>query len=132
MVKRFNPASMVGPFSPISQGVEVEVGERLIYVSGQVGALPDGTVPDDMQAQTEQAFRNIQCILKERDMDLEDLIETRTYIIDKDDIPAYRAGRARILGTHDGGPLTAAALIIVRGLAQEHWKIEICAVAAKK
>lgn len=132
MIHRFNPASMVAPFSPISQGVEVEVGERLIYVAGQVGVLPDGTVPEDMESQTAQAFRNIQAVLQERGMDLEDLVETRTYIVNKDDIPGYRAGRAKVLGTDGDGPRTAAALLIVSGLAQDHWKIEICAVAAKK
>ena len=73
MVHRFNPASMVTPFSPISQGVEVEAGERMIYVAGQVGARPDGTVPESMEEQTEQAFLNIQTVLQERGMDFEDM-----------------------------------------------------------
>jgi len=80
MVHRFNPASMAAPFSPISQGVEVEAGERTIYVARQVGVRPDGTMSDDMEGQTEQIFLNIQTILRERSIDLEDLIETRTYV----------------------------------------------------
>ena len=132
MVHRFNPASMAVPFSPISQGVEVEAGERMIYVAGQVGVRPDGTVPEGMEDQTEQIFLNIQTILRERGMDLEDLVETRTYVTSKDYIPGYRAGRATVLGTGDDAPRTAAALVVVAGLAQDHWKVEICAVAAKK
>ena len=72
MVHRFNPASMAAPFSPISQGVEVEAGERMIYVAGQVGVRPDGTVSEGMEDQTEQIFLNIQTILRERGMDLEE------------------------------------------------------------
>jgi 2-iminobutanoate/2-iminopropanoate deaminase len=132
MVHRFNPASMVAPFSPISQGVEVEAGERMIYVAGQVGARPDGTVPEGMEEQTEQAFLNIQTVLQERGMDFEDLIETRTYVTSKDHIPGYRVGRAKVLGSGDNAPRTAAALVVVAALAQDHWKVEICAVAAKK
>jgi len=132
VVHRFNPASMVAPFSPISQGVEVEAGERMIYIAGQVGARPDGTVPESMEDQTEQTFLNIQTVLQERGMDLEDLVETRTYVTSKDHIPGYRAGRAKVLGTGDDAPRTAAALVVVAGLAQDHWKVEICAVAAKK
>jgi 2-iminobutanoate/2-iminopropanoate deaminase len=132
MVHRFNPASMAAPFSPISQGVEVEAGERTIYVARQVGVRPDGTMSDDMEGQTEQIFLNIQTILRERSIDLEDLIETRTYVTSKDHIPGYRAGRAKVLGTGDDAPRTAAALVVVAGLAQDHWKVEICAVAAKK
>ena len=131
MVHRFNPASMAAPFSPISQGVEVEAGERMIYVAGQVGVRPDGTVSEGMEDQAEQIFLNIQTILRERGMDLEDLVETRTYVTSKDYIPGYRAGRATVLGTGDDAPRTAAALVVVAGLAQDHWKVEICAVAAK-
>ena len=123
---------MVAPFSPISQGVEVEAGERMIYVAGQVGARPNGIVPESMEDQTEQTFLNIQTVLQERGMDLEDLVETRTYVTSKDHIPGYRAGRAKVLGTGDDAPRTAAALVVVAGLAQDHWKVEICAVAAKK
>ncbi len=38
-------------------------------------------------------------VLREKGMDLEDLVETRTYMINKDDLPGYRAGRARVFGT---------------------------------
>lgn len=132
MVHRFNPTSMAAPFSPITQGVEVEAGERMIHVAGQVGVRPDGTVPEGMEDQTEQISLNIQTKLRERDMDLEDLVETNTYVTSKDYISGYRAGRAKVLGTGDDAPRTAAALVVVAGLAQDHWKVKICAVAAKK
>ena len=104
MINRYNPDSIAPPFSPYSQGVEVPTGARTIYVAGQVGVRPDGTVPEDMEEQTAQAFQNIQSVLREKGMDLEDLVETRTYMINKDDLPGYRAGRARVFGTGEGGP----------------------------
>ena len=52
-------------------------------------------------------------------------------MISKDDKPGYRACRARVFGTGEGAPRSAAALVYVAGLAQPHWKIEICAIAAK-
>lgn len=131
MIDRYNPDSIAPPFSPYSQGVEVQAGARTIYVAGQVGVMPDGSMSEDMAAQTEQAFRNIQAILQAKGMDLADLVETRTYMISKDDLPAYREGRAKVLGTGDEVPKPAAALVFVAGLAQPTWKIEICAVAAK-
>ena len=84
-----------------------------------------------MEEQTVQAFLNIQSVLKEKGMDLIHLVETRTYMISKDDLPGYRAGRIRVFGTGDKAPKPAAALVYVAGLAQPDWKIEICAVAAK-
>ncbi|MBT6274468.1 MAG: RidA family protein [Chromatiales bacterium] len=131
MVTRFNPESMASPFSPYSQGVEIPANARMIYVAGQVGVFPDGSVPEGMADQTAQAFRNIQTVLREKGMELEDLVETRTYVVSREDIPGYREGRARVLGTGDSVPRPAAALLLVTGLAQESWKIEICAVAAK-
>jgi enamine deaminase RidA (YjgF/YER057c/UK114 family) len=122
---------MAPPFSPYSQGVEVPAGARHIHVAGQVGVRPDGTVPEDMAEQTAQAWRNVQTVLREKGMDLEDLVETRTYIVNRDDIPGYRKGREAIFGAGDDGPRPAVAMLIVAGLAQPAWKIEICAVAAK-
>ena len=131
MIDRYNPASMAAPFSPYSQGVEVPAGTRTIFVAGQVGVRADGTVPEDMAEQTAQAWRNIQTVLREKGMELEDLVETRTYIVNRDDIPGYRKGRQAVFGTSDEGPRPAVAMVIVSGLAQPEWKIEICAVAAK-
>ena len=131
MINRYNPDSIAPPFSPYSQGVEVPPGARTIYVAGQVGVRPDGSVPEDMEEQTAQAFQNIQSILREKDMDLVDLVETRTYMVSKDDMPGYRAGRAKVFGDGEGAPRPAAALVYVAGLAQPQWKIEICAIAAK-
>ncbi len=108
--------------------MEVPPGARTIYVAGQVGVRPDGSVPEDMEEQTAQAFQNIQSVLREKGMDLVDLVETRTYMISKDDMPGYRAGRAMVFGTGEGAPRPAAALVYVAGLAQPHWKIEICAI----
>lgn len=132
MVHRYNPASMAAPVAAYSHGVEVEAGERMIYVAGQVGLRPDGTVPESMEDQTEQTFLNIQSVLRERGMDLEDLVSTQTFIISKDDIPGYRAGREKVVGSGDDAPKWAAAMLTVAGLTQPEWKIEICAVAAKK
>jgi 2-iminobutanoate/2-iminopropanoate deaminase len=131
MVEHYNPASMHKPFSPYSQGVEIPAGTRMIYVAGQVGIRADGTMSEDMADQTEQAFRNIQTVLREKGMDLEDLVETRAYLVSRADLPAYRVGRARVFGAGEDGPRPAAAAVFVSGLAQDHWKIEICAVAAK-
>ena len=89
MVHRYNPESMFTPVAAYMHGVEVAAGERIIYVAGQVGIRPDGTVPESMEEQTEQVFLNIQAVLRERGMDLKDLVSTQTFIVNKDDIPGY-------------------------------------------
>ena len=43
----------------------------------------------------------------------------------------YREGRAAVFNSCKSFPEPAAALLVVDALAQPHWKIEICATAAK-
>lgn len=131
MIERYSPPDMAPPFTRYSQGVEIPAGARNIHVAGQVGVRPDGGISDDMAEQTEQAFRNIETVLRARGLGLEDLVETRTYMVSKDDLPGYRSGRAAAFAECAETPLPAAALLFVRGLAQPHWKVEICSVAAK-
>lgn len=45
------PGTIAAPFGPYSHAVEVPEGSRLLYISGEVGVLPDGTVPDGIDAQ---------------------------------------------------------------------------------
>jgi 2-iminobutanoate/2-iminopropanoate deaminase len=131
MIHRFNPASMASPFSPYSQGVEVPAAARTIYVAGQVGVRPDGIVPDGIEEQTAQAFLNIQMVLRARGMDLEDVVQTRIYMLSHDDLPGYRAGRTRVFRNPESEIRPATALLFVAGLVRPEWRIEIAAVAAK-
>ena len=44
---------MAAPFGPYSHAVEVPEGSRLLYISGEVGVLPDGTMPEGIRAEAE-------------------------------------------------------------------------------
>ena len=56
---RHTPTSVAAPFGPYSHAVEVPEGARLLYISGEVGVLPDGTVPETIEAQAEACWRNL-------------------------------------------------------------------------
>jgi enamine deaminase RidA (YjgF/YER057c/UK114 family) len=43
---RHTPGTVAAPFGPYSHAIEVPEGSRLLYISGEVGVLPDGTVPE--------------------------------------------------------------------------------------
>ena len=132
MAEGYNPDSIFTPVAAYMQGVEVQAGERTIYVAGMVGVRPDGTLPESMEDQTEQVFLNIQGVLRERGMDIENIVSTQTFVTTRDDIPGYREGRERVVGTGPNAPKWAAATITVAGLTNPYWKVEICTVAAKK
>ncbi|MEM5432807.1 RidA family protein [Cupriavidus oxalaticus] len=53
-----------------------------IWVSGQVGATPDGTVGEDIQAQARIAFESLKAILEAAGASLADVVELMTFHID--------------------------------------------------
>ena len=53
------PTSVAAPFGPYSHAVEVPEGARLLYISGEVGVLPNGTVSETIEAQAEACWRNL-------------------------------------------------------------------------
>ena len=72
---RHTPDSVAEPFGPYSHAVEVPPGSRMLYISGEVGAKPDGTVPASIEEQAECLWQNIISILKSADMGVEDLVK---------------------------------------------------------
>src|SRR5437660_9216324 len=123
---RHTPASVAAPFGPYSHAVEVLEGSRLLYISGEVGVLPDGTVPDGIEAQAEACWRNIIAVLADAEMEVEDLVKITTYLVRPEDVATAGAARAK----HFGDARPGSATLIVKALVNPVWLIEIEAVAA--
>src|ERR1700748_390350 len=128
MNTRHTPQTVAAPFGPYSHAVEVPEGSRLLYISGEVGVLPDGNVPQGIAAQAEACWRNIIAILADAGMGIGDLVKITTYLVRPEDVAAAGAARAMHLG--DARP--GSATIIVKGLVAPEWLIEIEAVAAAR
>ena len=101
-------------------------GSRLLYISGEVGVLPDGTVPQGIEAQAEACWRNIIAILADAGMGIGGLVKITTYLVRPEDVAAAGAARAK----HFGDARPGSAMIIVKALVMPEWLIEIEAVAA--
>ncbi len=112
------------PAAAYTQAIEVSGATRTLYVSGQVGVRMDGTVPDDIVEQSRLAWKNLQAQLKAADMTLDNLVKITTILPNRDDLAAARIGRSEVLG--DRRP---ASTLIVGGLADPRWKIEVEGVA---
>jgi enamine deaminase RidA (YjgF/YER057c/UK114 family) len=106
----------------------VPEGSRLLYISGEVGVRPDGTVPEGIEAQAEACWRNITAILADAGMGIRDLVKITTYLVRPEDVAAAGAARAK----HFGDARPGSATIIVKALVAPQWLIEIEAVAAVK
>jgi 2-iminobutanoate/2-iminopropanoate deaminase len=84
----------------------------------------DGTTPSTMAEQARLAWRNVAAQLSEAGMGFDNLVKVTMIIPDAAEIPASRPARAEALG--DRRP---ASTLIVAGLANPAWKIEIEAIA---
>ena len=126
MITLHNPDTVAAPASLYSQAAEVGPGKRWLHISGQVGVTPDGTLAEGFDAQSEQVWRNIAALLAAAGMTMENLVIVRALLVDRAHLAAYREIRDRHLEGHQA----ASTLLIVAGLADARWLIEIEALAA--
>jgi 2-iminobutanoate/2-iminopropanoate deaminase len=127
MLTRITPAAIHPPAANYSHATGVPPDARWLYLSGQVGIAPDGTIPDDAAAQAELCFANIEAILREAGMAPADLVRLTTYLLDADDRAGYMAVRDRFVGS----PPPASTLVVISALADPRYRIEVEAVAAR-
>ncbi|MGH7088507.1 MAG: RidA family protein [Stellaceae bacterium] len=126
MNKTYVPSTVAKP-TGYSHGVELGANARVLYIAGQVGKAPDGSIPKDIRGQGEQAWKNIGNVLAAAGMGLQDLVKVNHYLTRREDIAPYREVRAKMLGDHQ----PASTLLVIQALAQEEFLIEVEAVAAK-
>jgi enamine deaminase RidA (YjgF/YER057c/UK114 family) len=110
-----------------SDGVAIPAGARVLHTSGNVGVDANGAVPDDFTAQAENTLANLIKILEAAGMGVGDIVKLTTFMTRKQDLPAYREVRGRVLGDH----LPASTLVFVPELVGDNWLIEVELVAAK-
>jgi enamine deaminase RidA (YjgF/YER057c/UK114 family) len=60
MNKIHEPAGVAPPVGAYSHAIEVAAGARTLYISGQVGILPDGSTASGIEAQAEAARTRCQ------------------------------------------------------------------------
>ena len=119
-----NAPDAPAPAGQYSQAVEVTGATRTLYLSGQVGVAPDGSIAADATAQAAQIWANIAAQLRAAGMGIENLVKLTIIVSDAADVPAVRAGRAAIVGDH-----RPASTVIISGLADPKWKVEVEGIA---
>jgi enamine deaminase RidA (YjgF/YER057c/UK114 family) len=101
---------------------------RWLHVAGQVGVTPDGSTADGVLAQCRQAFANIGTLLAGAGMTPDDVVHLRIYLLDRGDILALRQARGEFFGAERVLPST---LVMVSGLVDPAWRVELEIVAAR-
>jgi 2-iminobutanoate/2-iminopropanoate deaminase len=117
-------AKQIGTYS---DAVQAPASARWVFTAGTPGLMSDGSYPQGITAQAEQAWKNVLAILAQADMGVKDLVKVTHYLVHEQDIKEYVAVRARYLG--DARP--ASMLLVVPGLVKPEILVEIEAIAAK-
>lgn len=126
MLTKFTPDGM--PVSPAySQGALAVGAQKMLFISGQVGVLPDGSVPDDVGEQALAAIANLNRVLEGAGMGPENLAKISIYLTDESDLPAFMQAAGGTLTS----PPPATTLLLVKALAASPLKIEIEGIAVQ-
>jgi enamine deaminase RidA (YjgF/YER057c/UK114 family) len=102
----------------------VRAGNRVI-VSGTAPVWPDGTCPDDAVLQARRCFELIADALAEAGASMEDVVRTRMFITSPNDAGAVGAVHAELFNAIR----PAATMVVVQGLLNARWKVEVEAEA---
>ena len=99
-----------------------------VFVSGTTGFdYKTGTIAEDVAAQTEQCFRNIEWALKEAGSSLRDLVRIRIFLVDPKDFQTVAPIFGRMCG--EARP---ANTTVVTAMVDPRMKIEIEVTAKRR
>ncbi len=120
------------PLGAYSVGMSVSPG-KLVYVAGQVSVDSSGNVvgKGDVAAQTRQALENIGHVLASAGASFTDVVEFTTYVVGRASVQGYIQGRGEVYpDMYPDGDFPPNTLLVVAGLVNEDFLVEIKAVAA--
>jgi enamine deaminase RidA (YjgF/YER057c/UK114 family) len=113
------------PFEePFGFSRAIRSGSRVI-VSGTAPIWPDGSCDPDVRVQARRCLEIIGEALRDAGSDLGDVVRTRMFIADAGDSDAVGTVHGEVFG--DVRP--AATMVVVVGLLDPRWKVEIEAEA---
>ncbi|HEX5416415.1 MAG TPA: RidA family protein [Chloroflexota bacterium] len=102
----------------------VRVGDRVL-VSGTAPIWPDGSCDPDPAVQARRCLEIIVAALREAGAEPADVVRTRMYLTST----AYADAVGRVHGETFGQARPAATMVVVAGLLDPRWKVEIEAEA---
>ena len=124
---RRDPFPVAEPYRGIyAHGVNVMPNSRTLYISGQVGVAPDGSLEDTFEGQCRQAFDNLFAVLNAADMTAKDIVKMSFFLTRPSDMGKL----VDIRREYVEGVRPAVTTLFVSGLVSPDWFVEIEAIAA--
>jgi len=125
-MKRINAHDGAEAAGAYAQAVEVTGTTRRLYISGQAPITVRGEVPSTFKEQAETVWKNILAQLHAADMSVENLVKATTFLADRKYRDENRDVRQAMLHGH-----TFALTVVLAGMFEDGWLLEIDAIAEK-
>lgn len=110
---------------PYSQAIEVN---GLVYTSGVIPVIPEtGEIPEGIEAQAEQAFKNLSALLEAAGTDTKKVVKTTVFIKEMNDFGKIN----EIYATYFTGEYPARSCVEVARLPKDVL-LEVEAIAIKE
>ena len=112
-------------FKKFGYAPAVRAGDFL-YVAGQIGLNPDGTMPENDEGQIVNAFDRLKIVLEEAGASLDDIVELVSYHVG---LQNHLGKFVEIKSRYIREPFPTWTILEIAGLARAGLVIEIKAVA---
>jgi enamine deaminase RidA (YjgF/YER057c/UK114 family) len=123
-----NPSTVAAPLGAYSH---VARAGDLLFVAGQVGVKPDGTLAgSDVAPQLRQTLENIAAVLESVGATMRDIVKFTTYLTSADHIAPFFAARDDVFRTiYPDGEYPPNTLLVIDRLVSPDLELEIEAIA---
>jgi len=125
MTRSHNPSNAPRPVGQYVQGLELDVGARLLFISGQIPEDKNGAVPEDFDAQCRLVWSHIGEVLQAAGMTWTNLVNVTTFLTDRRHAELNGTIRRETLGRHE----PTLTVVVVQTL-DPRWLLEIEGIAA--
>lgn len=112
------------PAGSYAQAMKIEGATTLLFVSGQIPESADEQIPETFAEQAALVWRNVLAQITAAGMSVDNLVKVTTFLSSRDYAVENRVARQKALGSH-----TPALTVIIAGIFDERWLLEIEAVA---
>ena len=110
VVATTNAPAAVGPY------VHAIQAGNTVYTSGQLGLIPEtGELAVGVEAQAEQALKNLEVVLKEAGCTLKNVVKTTVFLADMNDFAKINAIYAKYFNEHKPARSCVQAAALPKG-----------------
>ena len=124
--KSINSESAPEPAGGYSQAMIVTGTTRRLYISGQIPETREGAIPNSFREQAALVWQNVLAQLHAADMTIEDMVKVTIFLSDRKYNVENRKARQTALGE-----CAPALTVIITGIFDESWLLEIEAIAER-